>query len=562
MSLIHRFPHLISYDISEGFTNPFRYVPHALVKEAAGLVMTRLSAAICKGFLPEAVCNGFSEGKMLGVLVCRDSDGEIGFLAAFSGSVGGYSMIEGFVPPLYDLLDPHGHFKTREAEISALNERIETLTSSTELQHLKSELTICEHNRDSELKSFRDHMLESKASRERRRKECQDSSVLAGLVRESQHEKAEFRRLKQSWETRISETRDRIGLIMQEIASLKSRRAAMSDELQDWIFRQYTVHNALGESSTILDLFSADGLVPPGGTGDCAAPKLLEYAYRNQLKPLAMGEFWYGTSPDTAVRTQGRFYPSCTSKCGPLLGYMTKGLDIIPESCSHEVPGIIYEDEAIVAINKPSGMPSVPGLDGKESAEEWLARMTGSPVHSVHRLDMDTSGLLLFAKTASAAADLRRQFEEHTVRKTYRAVLCPAGFPVKPGMTGLQPGMTGAIDLPLSPDYDERPRQKVDRKNGKKAVTEYEVVSILPDGSTEILFHPVTGRTHQLRVHSAHHLGLGSPIKGDRLYGGALTPSRLCLHASMITFTHPVSGVSTTLTAPFHPETAGYCPKD
>lgn len=550
MSLIHKFPHLVSFDAAEGFTDPFRYVPHTLVKEAAELVMTRLSAAISKGFLSEAVCKGFSEGKMLGVLVCRDSDGEIGFLAAFSGSVGGHSIVEGFVPPVYDLLDPQGHFKTQEAEISEINVQIKALTSSTELKLLKSELSDYEQDRNRELKSFRDHMTESKASRERRRKECEDSSVLAELVLESQHEKAEFRRLKQSWERRISETQDKIGLIMSEIASLKSRRAAMSDALQEWIFRQYTVHNALGEASTILDLFSAKSLVPPGGTGDCAAPKLLEYAYRNRLKPLAMGEFWYGTSPGTAVRTQGHFYPSCTSKCSPLLGYMTKGLDIASEPGILEVPEIIHEDEAVIAVNKPSGMPSVPGLDGKESVEEWLSKTKGSPVHSVHRLDMDTSGLLLFARTAEAAAYIRRQFEEHTVRKTYRAVLCPSGFPVRPGMTKLHPGMTGIIDLPLSPDYDERPRQKVDRTNGKKAVTEYEVVSIFPDGSVEIIFHPITGRTHQLRVHSAHHLGLSCPIKGDLLYGGALYSSRLCLHAEMITFMHPATGVSTTLTTP------------
>ena len=566
MSLIHRFPHFVSFDDSDGFTDPFRYAPHVLVREAADIVMSRLSASISDGLLPEAVCQGFSEGKMLGVLVFRDATGAIGFLSAFSGSVGGCSRIDGFVPPIYDILDPRGHFKMREAEITALNRTIEALADSGELRSLQSELADSVRDREHELKSFRDRMAESRVTRERMREGCSDAAVLGRLVRESQHEKAELRRLKQAWESRISEVRGRLDGLLSEISRLKKERALMSDKLQEWIFRQYIVHNSLGEASSILDIFSSDGLVPPGGTGDCAAPKLLEYAWRNRLKPLAMGEFWYGTSPDTAVRTQGHFYPSCTSKCGPLLGYMTKGLDIVTEADCLEVPEVIHEDEAVIVVSKPSGMPSVPGLDGRTSVEEWLNARSDSPVHTVHRLDMDTSGLLLFAKTVEAAVNLRRQFEEHTVRKTYRAVLCPERFPVKPGMakgstgtygviagsTGnLQPGMTGIIDLPLSPDYDERPRQKVDRTNGKRAITEYEVVSILPDGSTEVIFHPVTGRTHQLRVHSAHHLGLGRPIKGDRLYGGAIDSSHLCLHASKITFTHPVTEISITLTIPF-----------
>lgn len=553
MSLIHRFPDKVSFDVSEGFTNPFRYVPHTLVREAADIVMRHLASAISEGRLPDAVCNGFSEGKMLGVLVCLCPDGGTGYLAAFSGSVGGYSRIDGFVPPIFDLLDPQGHFKFREAEITAVNRRIDTLADSYELKILKSELSDSEHNRDIELKSFKDRMSKSKMVREQRRKDCSDTAVLAELIRESQHEKAEFRRLKQAWDARIAEIRDRAEKLIKEIASLKSERAAMSDELQRWIFRQYTVHDAHGDSQSIHDIFASLGLVPPGGTGDCAAPKLLEYAYRNKLKPLAMGEFWYGTSPDTAVRSHGHFYPSCTSKCGPLLGYMMQGLEIETEEGCCRFPVIIYEDEAIIVVDKPSGMPSVPGLDGKESVEEWLNVRSDSPVHAVHRLDMDTSGLLLFAKTEEAAVNLRRQFEEHSVRKTYRAVLGPERFPVRPGMTELRPGvtelrpgMTGTIDLPLSADYDERPRQKVDRTSGKPAVTEYEVTSVLPDGSVEITYHPVTGRTHQLRVHSAHHLGLGRPIKGDRLYGGALDSSRLCLHAAEITFTHPSTGESCT----------------
>ena len=325
------------------------------------------------------------------------------------------------------------------------------------------------------------------------------------------------------------------------------------------------------EGRSIADIFAAEGLVPPGGTGECAAPKLLEYAYRNGLEPLAMGEFWYGKASDTAVRTHGHFYPSCTSKCGPLLVYMLEGLNgqfptsvrfPVPEPTAKSIePIIIYEDDHIIVAEKPSGMPSVPGLDGRLSLEQWLMQQERTcpdekhpdyKITAVHRLDMDTSGVLVFAKTLEAESNLKKQFEEHTVRKTYMARLCA---------TDSCEMTEGTIELPLSPDYDERPRQKVDFKQGKHALTEYELVRENPDGTTDVLFHPVTGRTHQLRVHSAHHLGLGRPIVGDRLYGGWSIgnnaegqcanasqgqATRLHLHAFSISFRHPSTGEDVT----------------
>lgn len=552
--------------MNQPFTNPFRYEPHPLVREAARLVMERLDRLISDGTLPEEVCRGFSEGKMLGVLVCREAPGSDSycFLAAFSGSVGGQSTVEGFVPPIYDLLDPTGYFKEREAEISALNGQISL--AKTDVGFKRMVLESRKSDRDREITD-----LQAKKSRRKRERELTlkewDADGLEKLVyterfvRESQHENAEYKRAKDRWKEVIGPMEAEVNGLEGKIRAMKQQRAAMSEELQKWIFRQYKVMNALGEESSILDIFAADGLIPPGGTGDCAAPKLLNHAFRHGMEPVTMGEFWYGKSPDTAVRTAGHFYPSCTSKCGPLLKYMLKGLELeevsehlepctIDASCQ---PRIIFEDEAIIVIDKPSGMPSVPGLDGRESAQEWLAgRMSakhkhGCETHAVHRLDMDTSGLLIFAKTGQAAANLRRQFEERTVKKTYRALLCP-------GKLTLKPGTTGTIDLPLAPDYDERPRQKVDLIQGKQALTEYEVLRINQDGTTEVLFHPVTGRTHQLRVHSAHHLGLGRPIVGDLLYGAHTVSSsgcphvRLCLHAAQISFNHPTTGRNITLT--------------
>jgi tRNA pseudouridine32 synthase/23S rRNA pseudouridine746 synthase len=385
-------------------------------------------------------------------------------------------------------------------------------------------------------------MAISKRERDEIRRETSDPSKLRELIRESQFEKAELRRLKLGWEENISTLKEDIRTILEELKRMKTRRAEMSDALQKWIFSQYIVHNALGESSSIGEIFDRSELTPPGGTGECAAPKLLEYAYRNSLKPLAMGEFWYGLSPETAVRTQGHFYPSCTSKCGPLMEYMLQGLSTESEKDPLiGVPEIVFEDEHIIAASKPSGMPSVPGLNGRESMEEWLSSFYGQKVYPVHRLDMDTSGIILFARNIETSIALQKQFEQHSISKTYKARLSRTkeGRPVADGDTG-------EIHLALSADYDERPRQKVDQQQGRTAITFYNVRSVGSDGSIEIIFQPYTGRTHQLRVHSAHTSGLGHPIIGDLLYGGSVA-SRLHLHAFEISFTHPANGKRMTL---------------
>ena len=324
-----------------------------------------------------------------------------------------------------------------------------------------------------------------------------------------------------------------------EASVLKARRKTMSNDLQDWIFRQYMVLNARGEKKSILDIFAERGLVPPGGTGDCAAPKLLQYAYLNGLKPLAMGEFWYGDSPAREIRRQGCFYPSCTGKCGPLLSFMLEGLDVEPNPLDEEGSGaesadILYEDDDIIVVDKPSGMLAVPGKTLKVSLQERLQReRPGTSICSCHRLDMDTSGLMVFAKGVENQAVLQQQFEKRKISKTYIARLEAAG-------TGL--AQSGRIILPLMLDYYDRPRQMVDFENGKQAVTDWELLRMLPDGRADVRFTPLTGRTHQLRVHSAHPQGLGRPIQGDRLYGGG--NGRLCLHAATLEFAHPRTGIT------------------
>lgn len=450
------------------------------------------------------------------------------------------------------------------------------MEASEKLSALKDAYHHLSIQRDSELNRLQSEMQFSKRRREEIRCETTDPNILNDLIKESQFQKAELKRHKDKWKVKIDSIKADLSLAEEEIQQLKTLRSQKSDDLQKWIFKNAEVHNAIGESSTIWSIFDGNGLTPPGGTGDCAAPKLLEYAFKHGLHPLAMGEFWYGKSPDTAVRTHGHFYPSCTSKCGPLLGYMMKGLEVMPDAKSISLsPVIVYEDDSIIVVEKPSGMPSVPGLDGRTSLQEWLSKQSQS-IHTVHRLDMDTSGVMLFAKSTKAAINLRHQFEEHSVHKTYMARVSPThrfhlglhweglsaeinkGFPAESGTRELR-----SIDLPLSPDYDERPRQKVDFKQGKEAHTEYEFVKEYADGTADLLLYPHTGRTHQLRVHCAHTLGLARPILGDLLYGahtidickgycpesGYTHPSRLCLHALSITFRHPDTDATLTFTS-------------
>ncbi|MBR5018390.1 MAG: RluA family pseudouridine synthase [Bacteroidales bacterium] len=348
-----------------------------------------------------------------------------------------------------------------------------------------------------------------------------------------------------------------------------------SRRLQEWLFDQYVVLNGRGERRSIRQIFADRGLVPPGGTGDCAAPKLLQYALSHGLKPLAIGEFWYGASPAREVRRHGAFYPACTGKCGPLLTYMMQGLDVEPnplESDAHWLlsePVVRYEDTAIVVVEKPAGMLAVPGrpvpgIPPRRSLQDWLSdycvqssESWPSDTHregqvlACHRLDMDTSGLMVFAKTPEAQAALQQQFERREVSKAYLATVMAdsAMDPALPSGTTLREGARGKISLPLAPDWYDRPRQMVDLQGGKPAVTEYEVLHVKATGEALLRLIPYTGRTHQLRVHCAHAAGLGRPILGDRLYGGP-PANRLMLHAAYLSFRHPADGRRMTFESP------------
>lgn len=521
---LHRFQHATaSIPMPDKFTYPFHYVPHPLCILAAQEVQTYLRRQT-------RWQEELQQGKMFGVLVVRTPDGTIGYLAAFSGNLAHSNVHDYFVPPVYDLLRPDGFFKQEEEQISAINRRIETLTcSAAYMQALKAyqeNKTKAHHA----LLKAKEELQSAKAQRDEQRRMDLTEAQREALVRESQFQKAEYKRLEKKWKCELSERESTLKNFESEISRLKQERKTRSATLQRKLFHQFRMRNALGDEKDLCELFApTPQQVPPAGAGECAAPKLLQYAYLHQLHPLAMAEFWWGNSPITEIRKQGNFYPACKGKCAPILAFMLQGLEVeenplIKDKHAEWSPEIIYEDADLLVVNKPAGMLSVPGKEPGRSlidriqdlypdSQEWMA---------VHRLDMATSGLLLLAKNKAVYQHLQAQFKNKIVQKRYVAWL-----------DGIVSSTNGMISLPLSPDWMNRPRQMVNHTEGKPAQTRYEVLS-RTDTRTRIAFYPLTGRTHQLRVHAASAEGLSTPIVGDELYG---TPSdRLYLHAESLDF--------------------------
>ncbi|MCF0175784.1 MAG: RNA pseudouridine synthase [Bacteroidales bacterium] len=513
--------------------NPFRYAPADSVREEAERLILEIATS------PE-LDSVFSEGKMLGVLEAEKPDGSRCFLRAFSGLAGGRSQVEGFVPPVFDLTVPGGHFKTEEAEISALAAKLVELEESEAYRTAREELDGIRAQASETLSHRRSELNLAKAARKRKREQIEADNLpdkallLAELDDESRHEKAELHRLALSFRAAEASAEAKRAGYAAGAEALKAEMKSRSDALQRWIFEHYTFHDSRGSLLSLREIFARRGMVPPGGTGDCAAPKLLEYAFRHGLKPLSMGEFWYGRPSGTHV--QGRFYPSCQSKCAVLLEYMLDGIELDSEPVSGEWK-LIYEDGDLIVVDKPSGMLSVPGRTDAKSLPELLEPSFGR-LYPVHRLDMDTSGLIVFARNPEAQSKLMASFESREVVKEYVAVLdpLPATLPTSTVPSSIPP--SGTINLPLSQDYENRPCSKVDFVRGAPALTRYELAERFPDGSLKLRFRPLTGRTHQLRLHSAHPSGLGRTISGDRLYGSA-TPGRLRLHAFRLEFRHP-----------------------
>lgn len=528
-SKFHTFAQPIqSIPLPERFTYPFHYTPHPLCV---------IAAEETQAYLKERTewREELQTGKMFGVLVVRTPAGEVGYLAAFSGNLAGKNVHPFFVPPIYDLLQPDGFFRQEEEQINEINARIRILQTSPALEDARSRLQSTIEYCDFVLQAAKDLMKKRKEERDRLRQFPLTEEETALLIKESQHMKAAHKLTKKSLRSILEEDQAKVDRLEQEIEQLKQERKRRSATLQRKLFEQFRILNARGEVKDLCELFAPTSQgTPPAGAGECAAPKLLQYAYQHQLEPIAMAEFWWGDSPKTEIRHHGYYYPACKGKCEPILHHMLQGLRVdenplLADSHRETKLDILYEDDYLLVINKPEGMLSVPGKGDADSVYQRLSILypeaTGPII--VHRLDMATSGLLLAAKTKEAHQNLQAQFKNRTIQKRYIALL-----------EGEVPQDEGEIRLPLCPDPLDRPRQIVSEEFGKPALTHYRVLE-RTSGKTLIAFYPQTGRTHQLRVHAAHPQGLHCPILGDKLYGRKA--ERLYLHAEYLAFTHPIT---------------------
>ena len=585
------------------FTYPFCYDVDPLA-EAASLELQRYIAD-ADLMSTEKGC-----GKMFGVLVVEyeDEEGSLqrGFLAAYSGLLGGRNDWPYFVPPVFDAQQPDGHFKRTEREISAINREILAIERDPEYLQSVEQREETMKRLQTEVDAFKAEVDAAKARRDARRKSGEPLSEeqQAEMIRESQFMKAELRRRRKAMEQADSTLNTQHSTFLK---SLQRKRKQMSDELQRWLFSAYRMLNAEGEERDLIDIFREyTHAMPPAGAGDCCAPKLLQYAYLHHLRPVCMAEFWWGESPASEIRHHLHYYPACRSKCLPILTHMLKGLDVAPNPLAKKrhtaEPRVLYADEYIMVVDKPAGMLSVPGKaesvrsefsdSANISVEEYFANLqlpTNSQftteqftigeadnsklkiqnskfLKAVHRLDMDTSGLLVLARTEQAYVELQRQFASRETVKRYEAVLSGvprqvsqhstlrSGVPeptiqnskLKTQNSFTQPsGCLEAISLPLIADINDRPRQRVDMEHGKPACTLYNIIEVRTADAdkrrTLVHLYPKTGRTHQLRVHCAHPLGLACPILGDPLYG-IERADRMYLHAAELTFRHPVTG--------------------
>lgn len=535
--------------------NPFDYIPSEDCNQAFRLLTARIEE-LKKKPDPEIInfCTELDDGKMLGVLIAEDDAGERHTLYAFSGQIGNAGFLfPGFVGPIFDYLQPDGYFKRKESEISLLNKKISSLERG-EYSSAKNSFDIAKTNALASVADFKEKCRLSKSERDSRRsKGTLDEEELKAMIKQSQFEKAELHRLKKNLNSKLAPLQSHLEEIKSRLMEMKSRRHDASENLQQWLFSNFRLHNARGESRSLSEIFSSTSFgIPPTGAGECCAPKLLEEAYRNGWQPLEIAEYWYGRPIDGEVRRHGEHYPACRGRCLPVLRWMLQGLDVHPslDTDSHDnsdtLPKIIYENEWFCIIDKPSGMLSVPGKNSSESLQEWLERRYGSDrrVKLAHRLDRDTSGLIVAAFGDLTYKILQRMFATRRVSKTYIAVL-EGNYELK----GLP--RCGRIDLPIGPDWLDRPRQRVDRASGKDAITDYEFISSNEELS-RVAFHPLTGRTHQLRLHAASVEGLGMPIAGDPLYGHRLKqdPDRMLLHAHRLEFTFPVDNQTYSFESP------------
>ena len=532
--------------LPEKFTFPFYYEPHELSIIAANELQSYLETQTDfeHNFGLNEKQEGLVIGKMFGVLVCQNQDGELGYLWAFSGKLAGVNHLRYFVPTIFDMLQEDGFFRKEEEVLNAINRQIEILENSYELKNKKIQLENTKSEASTDIQNQKDKIKRLKLERDKKRNSFTDLSsseieqLEQELSEESKKESILLKKMTKYWNFQVENAQKEVNLLLDEINQLKEERRVKSGALQQKLFAEYSFLNQFGERKSIGEIFNNN---PPAGAGECAAPKLLHYAFEHDLKPIAMAEFWWGQSPKSEIRKHKQFYPACKSKCEPiLLSHMLIGLDM-ESNPFQENPAegknieIVYEDDVLAVINKPAEFLSVPGKIISDSVyqrvKELYPNATGPLI--VHRLDMSTSGLMLIAKDEETYVKLQSQFIKRTIKKRYVALL-----------DGILEDNGGFIDLPLRVDLDDRPRQLVCYEHGKTAQTKWEKIEVR-NNQTLVYFYPITGRTHQLRVHASHELGLKTPIVGDDLYGSKA--NRLHLHAESLTFEHPISKKEITI---------------
>ncbi|MBQ9190807.1 MAG: RNA pseudouridine synthase [Bacteroidaceae bacterium] len=611
------------------FTYPFRYTAHPLCERAAAVVaeeVKRMGFQEGKMF-GVLVVSGNGSLSLRGDLEGHESS--LFFLAAYSGQLWGSYDYPWFVPPVVDYLDPNSHFQLEQKEIVEMSRQLEEMKLSEERLEWQRRVAQLRAEREAAVAEAKRVYAEGKRGREelkikrekdkrekldkkeklevredggeelkiKREKlkiekeklkiegrnelkiEGEEEDGYLELIRESQRQKADIQRAKQLHKQEIAELEARLTEHNAAVHELYEERKRRSEALQQWLFGQFDFLNAKGERKNLQEIFGPHLI--PSGAGECCAPKLLQAAYSLGLKPVAMAEFWLGPSKPGRYRQPGAFFPACRSKCHPILGHMLQGLTLDPDPAAHyeqalEPVRVLWEDEYLAVVYKPQGWVSIPGKSDQpcllDAVERLCPGVSGSVI--VHRLDQDTSGVMVVAKNARVHHDLSRQFELREVKKRYVALLeqptlSPGRGVLREDGGGLQDEgrlerespqermpERFSISLPLGPDLENLPRQRVDFEEGKEAVTEYEVLgeetrrvcrctpaTDIPQTEdvavTRVAFYPHTGRTHQLRVHAASHEGLGTPILGDRLYGRVA--DRLYLHAEAIDFEHPVT---------------------
>lgn len=535
---------ITEYQIPKKFTFPFYYEPHPLCKLAANEVQNYLKTQTDfeHNFGLDTSKNGLVIGKMFGVLVVKNQQNEIGYITAVSGKLAEKNIHKKFVPPVYDMLTENSYFLQEEKVLNKINTELENLENNSEFKILKAQYKLEKNKATLDIQEKKEAKKEAKKDRNSRRIKAKIelsqeayTTFEETLSKESMKAKYLLNNVNRYWEHILKPLKEKIFVYTNQIEILKKQRKTKSIALQQYLFEQYQFLNLKKEVKNLIDLFSETSEQNiPAGAGECAAPKLLQYAFSHNLKPIAMAEFWWGKSPNKEIRKHGYFYPACQGKCKPILTHMLNGIDMdtnpmLQNPAIGKELEIIFEDENLIVVYKPEEFLSVPGIHIQDSVYtriKQLVKDISGPI-IVHRLDMSTSGLLVLAKNKKVHKKIQSQFINKTVQKRYTALL-----------DGIVKDNSGTINLPLRVDLDDRPRQLVCYEHGKPSETNWKVIE-RKNGKTKIHFYPITGRTHQLRVHASHNLGLNIPIIGDDLYGKK--SKRLYLHADTLEFMHPIT---------------------